>query len=303
MNDIPIEKMNGLIYDAKDAIMRMTVMGGEASIMMCRTTSMTQKAQDTHLASDAATAAFGRVLSGTAMLSTVLKEDSSSVTVTFQGGGPAGKIICVGNKNTLKITATNPQAEVEPLSSGAQDVPGYIGSDGTLSVVKDFGKGEPYIGISCLKSGEVAEDFAQYYMDSEQVNSIVALGCLNANGVVLSSGGIIIQALPGISEKTLDMLEMRIPFYSNISREIYDRSMEELCRAWFRGMDLQILSHEELYFNCDCSREKMLGALIASGKDELNDIIQKGEDIEMQCWFCRTRRKFTVAEIQELLKK
>ncbi|MDO5021720.1 MAG: Hsp33 family molecular chaperone HslO [Eubacteriales bacterium] len=303
MYDTPFEAMDGMIYNANDAIMRMTLMGGQARVIMCRTTRMTQAAQDTHLASDAAAAAFGRILPATAMLSTDLKTPNSSVTVTFNGNGPAGKIICVGHGDTLKITADNPQAEVPPLKNGAQDVPAYIGSEGTLTVIKDIGTGDPYVGVSKLKSGGVGEDFALYYTVSEQVPSIVALGCLNANGTVLSSGGILVQALPGADETTLKMLEDRIPFYSNISREIYDMSMQVLAENWFKNMDLKILSYEELKFACDCSREKMRNALIAAGRAELEDMIQENKDVEMTCWFCRTKHSFPVDEIKNMLKE
>lgn len=303
MYDTPLEAMDGMIYNAPDAVMRMTVMGGNARIVMCRTTRMTQKAQDTHLASDAAAAAFGRILPATAMLSTDLKQENSSVTVTFNGNGPAGKIVCVGHGNTLKITAHYPQAEVPPLKNGAQDVPAYIGNEGTLSVIKDLGSGEPYVGVSRLKSGGIGEDFALYYTVSEQVPSIIALGCLNANRKVLSSGGILVQALPDADEKTLKMLEDRIPFYSNISREIYDMSMQVLAEEWFKNMDLNILSYEELNFACDCSREKMRSALMAAGKKELQDMVDENKDVKMTCLFCRKKRKFTIDEIKDMLKE
>jgi molecular chaperone Hsp33 len=303
MYDTPLEAMDNMIYNAPDAIMRMTVMGGQARVIMCRTTRMTQQAQDTHLASDAAAAAFGRILPATAMLSTDLKQENSSVTVTFNGSGPAGKIVCVGHGSTLKITAQYPQAEVPPLENGAQDVPKYIGSEGNLTVIKDLGAGEPYVGVSRLKSGGVGEDFALYYTVSEQVPSIIALGCLNASRKVLSSGGILVQALPNADEKTLKMLEDRIPFYSNISREIYDMSMQVLAESWFKNMDLKILSYEELHFACDCSREKMKNALRAAGKDELEDMVLNNKDIEMTCWFCRKTHKFSVDEIKDILRE
>ena len=303
MNDMPLVAMDGLIYNAPDSLLRMTLMGGEARVMMCRTTRMAQTAADTHLASDVAAAAMGRVLPATAMLSTMMKEENSAVTLTFAGDGVGGKITCVGRQGDLKISVDNPQAEVPPLSDGRLDVPGFVGSTGRLTVIKDFGQGDPYVGTSQLVSGGVAEDMTQYYTVSEQTPSLVALGCLNQDGVVLSSGGILIQAMPGCSEETLHMLEMRIPFYSNISREIYDRSMEELCRLWFRDMDVKILSSTPLSYKCDCSQEKMEAALIATGKQALHEMLDDNKDVEMVCWFCRTRRHFTPKEIERLLDK
>lgn len=301
MNDLPLEAMDGLIYNAEDSLLRMMVMDGQARVMMCRTTRMAQMAADTHLASDVAASALGRVLPAAAFLSAMVKEDKGSVTLTFAGDGVGGKITAVGRGDTLKITVDNPQAQLPLLPDGRQDVPGFIGSRGRLTVIKDFGAGEPYVGTSQLVSGGVAEDLTQYFTVSEQTPSLLALGCLNQDGIVLSSGGILIQAMPGCSDETLDQLEMRIPFFAGISREIYDRSMEELARAWFRDMDLQILSSNPLHFACDCSREKMRAALIATGEKELRDMIAQNKDVEMVCWFCRDRQHFAPEEIQALL--
>lgn len=292
-----------LIFKDPDSMLRMTVGKGQARIMMCRTTRTAQTAADTHLASDAAAAAMGRVLPGTAMLSTMMKEETSSVTLTFAGGGAGGKITCVGRGGELKITCDHPQAEVAPLKDGRQDVPSFVGKDGRLTVVKDFGAGEPYVGTSPLVSGGIAEDLTQYYSVSEQTPSIVALGCLNQNGVVLSSGGILVQALPGCTEELLMQLEMRIPFFSGISREIYDRSLRTLAESWFEGMDLEILSETPLTYRCDCSREKMEKALIATGREELRKMLDGGKDVEMTCWFCRARQVFTPDEIAALLEE
>lgn len=293
---------NQLIFKDPDTMLRMTVGKGQARIMMCRTTRAAQTAADIHLASDAAAAAMGRVLPGTAMLSTMMKEEKSSVTLTFAGGGAGGKITCVGRKGELKITCDNPQADVAPLSDGRQNVPAFVGQDGRLTVIKDFGTGEPYVGTSPLVSGGIAEDLTQYYTVSEQTPSIVALGCLNQNGIVLSSGGILVQALPGCTEDILTQLEMRIPFFSGISREIYDRSLKALAESWFEGMDLDILSETPLSYRCDCSRDKMEKALIATGRKELEQMLAEQKDVEMTCWFCRAKQVFTPGDIAALLE-
>ena len=292
--------MDGLIFGAPDMLLRATIMGGQARIMMCRTTRLTQEASDTHLASDVATAAIGRILSGTAIVSAMLKEDKGSVTITFAGDGAGGKVTSVGRGGNLKISLENPQAEL-PKLNGKQDVEGFIGRNGRLTVIKDMGAGEPYVGASALVSGGVAQDLTQYFAVSEQTPSLIALGCLNSEGAVLSSGGILIQPMPGCKEKTLQMVEMRIPFFSNISRELYDRSMEELLGAWFRDMDLEILDEKPLGYKCDCSREKMTGALIATGEKELRSMLEENDDVEMVCWFCRTRRVFSPDDIKKLL--
>lgn len=298
-----LPEQNEWISKDPDTMLRMTVGGGQARVMMCRTTRTAQTACDIHLASDAATAAMGRVLPGTAMLSTMMKEDASSVTLTFAGDGAGGKITCVGRGGDLKITCERPQAEVPVLQDGRQDVASFVGKNGRLTVVKDLGIGNPYVGSSPLVSGGVAEDLAQYYTVSEQTPSIVALGCLNQNGVVLSSGGILVQAMPGCGEEMLTQLEMRIPFFSGISREIYDRSLRTLAESWFEGMELEILSETPLAYRCDCSREKMEKALIATGRKELEQMLKEGKDVEMTCWFCRAKQTFTPKDIAAILEE
>lgn len=291
-----------LIFDEEDSLLRMTVCNHEARILMCRTTRLAQAAADIHLASDAGAAAMGRLLPAAAMMGAMLKEENGNVTVTVAGDGVGGKMTAVAFGENLKITVDHPQAEVEPLADGRQDVPGFVGTQGRLTVIKDMGQGEPYVGTSQLVSGGLGEDFARYFTVSEQTPSIVSLGCLNQNGQVLSSGGILVQALPGCSEETLQMLEMRIPFFSNISREIYDRSLITLCESWFSGMDLKVLSSHPLHYRCDCSREKMEKALLASGQTELEQMIAEGKDVEMTCWFCREHQAFTPGDIAGLMK-
>ncbi len=289
-----------LTIDENDAMLRYILRGGQARVFFCRTTQMTQQAADTHLASDVATAAMGRFLAGAAVLGAMEKEGQTSLTVTADGGGAGGKMTTVVRGNDLKITVDNPQAEL-PTLHGRQDVAGFVGTPGRLTVVRDFGAGEPYIGISALTTGELGDDFAHYFTVSEQAPSLVALGCLNQDGVVLSAGGIVIQAMPGCTDNTLTELENRTPFFAGISRELYDRSIDELAQAWFKGMELDLLSREPLRLVCDCSRDKMRAALISLGKEELNAIVQEGNETKMTCHFCRSRHTFDVDEVKDML--
>lgn len=289
-----------LTIDEADGMLHMLLMGGEARVWMCRTTAMTQQAADTHLASDTAAAAMGRFLSGAAVLGATEPEEGSSVTVTVAGGGAGGKMIAVVRGGNLKVAVEHPQAAL-PVLQGRQDVAGFVGARGQMTVVRDRGAGEPYIGICSLVSGELGDDFAQYFTVSEQVPSLVALGCLNQDGVVLSAGGIVIQAMPECSKHMLSQLELRLPFFAGISRELYDRGMEELAVRWFDGLDMAIVSYTPLFLRCDCSREKMRGALIALGPAELRDILSGGEDTVMTCYFCRSAHVFTPHDIRGML--
>lgn len=233
----------------------------------------------------------------------LLKEKAGRLTVTIAGDGLGGRVTCGVQDNHLKISVQNPQAALPPRPDGKPDVAGFIGSAGQMVVVKDYDQGEPFTSISRLVSGELGEDFAHYFTVSEQVPSLVALGCLNQDGVVLSSGGILIQALPGCPDRTIGALEMRIPFFANISREIYDRSLRELADAWFMDFSPEYLAEEALVLRCDCSRDKMRRALAALGRAELEQIVSSGEPAVLTCHFCRTERAFSTQEVADLIKE
>jgi len=291
---------NELIFHEADALLRMTLMGGQARVFLCRTTRLTQQAADIHQASDAATAAMGRLLSAAAMLSCMIKEERGSVTVTVSGDGAGGRLTVVGRGGQLKIAVENPQAELTAGEDGRQDVAGFVGRHGKLTVIKDMGQGEPYIGITNLVSGELGMDFAEYFTMSEQTPSLVALGCLNQSGTVLSAGGILIQAMPGCEMSVIEELERREPFFRGISRELYDRSLRELAEFWFQDMQLEVLAEDPLTLKCDCSRERMAAALRSLGAEDRADIASSGEDTVMACHFCRSEHRFTPGELHAL---
>ena len=180
---------------------------------------------------------------------------------------------------------------------------GYIGHEGRLTVIKDLGIREPYVGQCQLVSGELGEDFAHYFTTSEQKPSVVALGCLVHNGVCLSSGGALIQPLPGCPDDVLDLLEIRSMFFTSISREVAEEPLEDLATKWFDGMDLKILEKEAVSYQCDCSREKMEKALIAMGKRDLTELMEEDEGAELTCHFCRTSHQFTKEDLQGLLER
>ena len=292
-----------LIYPDKDSLLRLMLNDGEVRVMMVRTTRMTQEAADIHQASDTATAAIGRVLPVCAMMGGLMKEEEGRLTVTIAGDGAGGRVTCGVQANHLKISVGNPQVELPRHQDDRFDVAGFIGRQGQIVVVKDFKGGEPFSSISHLVSGELGEDFVHYFTVSEQVPSLVALGCLNQDGVVLSSGGILIQAMPGCSDKTIAELELRIPFYANISREIYDRSLRQLATSWFLDFKPKILGEEEISLQCDCSREKMRRALAALGRADLQDMLDTGEPAQLTCHFCREKRSFTPDDIRTILKE
>lgn len=292
-----------LIMKDPDSLLRLTLMKGEARVLMARTTRMTQEAAQIHQASDTCIASMGRLLPACAMLGGLIKEQEGRLTVTVAGDGAGGRLTCGAQNGQLKIAVDHPQAELPKREDGKWDVAGFVGREGSLMVVKDFKKGEPYTSISRLVSGELGEDFAAYCTYSEQVPSIVSLGCLNEAGTVLSSGGILVQAMPGCQESTIRALEMMIPFFANISRESYDRSLRQLAETWFSDFSPEFLGEEELRLRCDCSREKMRAALVALGENELSDIVEKDEPVTITCHFCRAERSFSPEEVASILHK
>ncbi|MBQ9943629.1 MAG: Hsp33 family molecular chaperone HslO [Clostridia bacterium] len=294
---------NLALLNLPDEILHMTVCGGMARVLLMRTTAMSRKAAQIHQPSDTALAAMGRLMTATAMLGCMMKGEDDSVTVTVAGNGPAGKITCVANGTKIKIAPQNPQVELPLKKDGHLDVGGYIGNEGRLTVIKDLGLREPYVGQCQLVSGELGEDFAHYYTTSEQKPSIVALGALVNNGVCLSSGGALIQPLPGCPDEVLDLLEIRAMFFTSISREVAEEPLEDLATKWFDGMDLEILEKEPVAYQCDCSREKMEKALIAMGRRDLTQLIEEDGGAELTCHFCRTAHQFTKEDLTALLER
>ncbi len=297
MNTQKIERRSG------DELIRLSLMDGQVRVMMLETTQMCQRAADIHHSTPVCTAAMGRLMTATSMLGVMMKGENESVTVTVKGGGPMGTIVAVANHGDLKVCADNPQVELPLREDGKLNVGAAVGNDGRISVVKDLGLKEPYIGQSELVSGELAVDFAHYFTISEQTPSLVALGVLVNGDVVLKAGGLLIQAMPGCEDSTIDQLELRSPMFADISREMTFADKETLIEDWFRGMNPVLLEREPLRYHCACSRHRMEKALISLGRKELNTLIAEGTGAELGCHFCHSQYAFTTEDLQELLEK
>ncbi len=287
----------------KDEMLRLTLMDGQARVLLCRTTRLSQKMASIHIPSDTACAALSRLMSGTLMLSVMMKGEEDSVTVTVAGDGPIGKMTAVGRGGDVKVTADYPQQEVPRRADGHLDVGTLVGHHGRLSVIKDIGLKEPYIGQVNLVSGELGEDFAQYYTVSEQTPSLVALGARVSDGMPLSTGGILVQAMPGCEEETLNQLELRSMLFADISRELAENDLMDLANAWFDGLEPRLEGRQELHYRCDCSRERMERALAALGREELTDILNTDGYATLTCHFCRTSRVFDENDLRRLLEE
>ena len=281
----------------------MTLRGGEARVFLCDTTQMAQQARDIHNASNTCSAAMGRMLAATAIMGANLKSEGDRITVTINGGGPAGPMCAVaGPDGRVKVTIEHPEVELALKPNGKLDVGGALGKDGQLTVMRSYGFGEPYIGRVNLVSGEVAEDFAMYYLESEQTPSLCALGTL-VGEEILSAGGVLIQAMPGCSEELLDALEIRAELFSAVSQMLREMTLEEIAEGCFRGLEPEILEEIPLTLQCDCSREYIERVLLSMGAAELRDIIEKQHGCEVSCHFCRKHYAFTGEELNRLLEQ
>ncbi|MBQ8082084.1 MAG: Hsp33 family molecular chaperone HslO [Clostridia bacterium] len=286
----------------KDEMLHLTLMGGQARVLLCRTTVLSQEMARIHHPSDTACAALSRLMSGTLMLSVMMKGENDSVTVTVAGDGPIGKMTAVAKGGEIKATAEHPQEEVPRRADGHLDVGTLVGRHGRLSVVKDLGLKEPYIGQVNLISGELGEDFAEYFTASEQTPSLVALGARVNDGLPLSTGGILVQAMPDCGEDLLNQLELRSMLFADISRELAEHDLTELAMAWFDGLEPQVVEKQPLFWRCDCSRERMERALLALGKAELTDILNEDGFATLTCHFCRTARVFNEDDLKRLIE-
>ncbi len=289
---------------SKDQMIHITLADGMVRGLLLTATNTVAQAAAIHLTTPVATAALGRALMGTAMLGSMLKQDNASVTVTIDGGGPIGKIVCVSDGATVRGCVDVPALRLPLRADGKLDVGAAVGGCGRMSVVKDLGLKTPYVGQVPLVSGEIAEDFASYYVQSEQTPTLQSLGVLVGGDVVLCAGGVLLQTLPGCPGAVIDQLELRSPLFSDLSRELCHDPMRDLMQRWFDGLKPVVLEERPLCYRCGCSRRRMEKALIALGREELSRMIRdETEGAELTCHFCKRQERFTQQDLLRLLNK
>ena len=278
------------LYNRQDQMIHFTLADGMVRGLLCTAVNTVAEGAAIHCATPVVAAALGRTLMGTAMMGAMLKGDEASVTVTIDGGGPIGKIVCVADRESVRGCVDVPNVELPLRKDGKLNVGMAVGREGRMSVVKDLGMKNPYVGQTALLSGEIAEDFAAYYVQSEQTPTLQALGVLVSGETVLSAGGVLLQTLPGCPDEIVSQLELRSPLFSDISRELCFDSAENLLNQWFDGLKPVVLETRPLEYRCYCSRARMEKALIALGKDELTSMIEDEIDgAELVCHFCKKK--------------
>lgn len=256
-----------------------------------------------HGTSAVVTAALGRLSIAASLMGYTLKGDEDSITLRIDADGPTGQLVAVADsRGNVKSCVNNPVVEIPLNSKGKLDVAGAVGKDGTLSVVKDMGLREPYVGVIPLVSGEIAEDIASYYATSEQIPTVCALGVLvDTDLSVKSAGGFLVQLLPFADEKCIDQIEQNVQNMRPVSA-LLDEGVtpEEIAEMLLKGLSPNELDTARPAYKCDCSRSRTEKVLISIGKTELNSIAAENKDTTVSCHFCGKDYVFTPDEIRRL---
>jgi len=266
---------------------------------------LVERARKIHHTTPTATAALGRVLSGASLMGNALKGRGASLTLQFKGGGPLGTVLAVSDaEGNVRGYVGDPGAEVPLRQDGKLDVGAAVGHEGTLTVIKDLNMREPYVGTVDLLGGEIAEDIAGYFVESEQIPTACALGVLiDRDRSVRSAGGYLIQLMPGAGEDTIARVEGGIMAAGAVSALLErDPDPEHLLRAVMSDFELKLLKSDPVEYRCYCSRERVERALISLGADELEAILREQGGCQMTCQFCDAVYEFSAQELQTLIE-
>lgn len=289
----------------KDQIIKFLAHKGKISVVCASTTNLVEEARKLHDLSPLATAAMGRVLTITALIGSEMKNKTDKLTIQLKGNGPIGKIVAVSdNQPHVKACITNPHVDLPLNEFQKLDVGGAVGNQGFINVIKDIGLKEPYIGISPLTSGEIAEDFANYFQTSEQKQTAVALGVLVDKNGVRSSGGYIISPMPDATDEEISIVEKSIFEAGAMSRMLDEKlTLKEIAQKITGDKDVQVIDASiEPKYECGCSKEKFADSLATLGKNQLKEIIEEDEKAEIICQFCNKKYEFNKEELEEILK-
>lgn len=288
-----------------DYIIRAVAANRQIRAFAAVTTDLVETARKDHNTSPVATAALGRLLTGGAMMGTMMKGEKDVLTLQIKAGGPLqGITVTADSQGNVKGYVGNPDVCIPANSKGKLDVAGAVGV-GFMNVIKDMGMKEPYLGQVALQTSEIAEDLTYYFATSEQVPSAVGLGVLmNKNNTVRQAGGFIVQLMPFAEESVISRLEQNVAKISSVTSLLEEgHTPESLLETVLDGFDIEINDRVPTQFYCNCSKSRVEKALISIGRKELNEMIQEGKPVELNCHFCNTNYTFTVEELKEILRK
>lgn len=288
-----------------DHIVNAITSNGAIRVVAADTTALCNRAHEIHKMSPTAAAALGRALTAAAIMGSMLKSSDDSLTVQLNGGGPIGRVVAVGDgRANVKGYVDNPLVDLPLNEKGKLDVGGAVGRDGMLSIIRDLGLKEPYVGQVPLVNGEIAEDLTSYYATSEQLPTAVALGVLvDVDYTIKAAGGFILQVLPGAYDEDIENVEKTVASISSVT-EMLDsgKKPKDIVEQLLKDYEIEYFEDVPTAYKCDCSRERTDRALISIGKEELGKIIAEDGKAEITCHFCDNVYEYTKEELEALLE-
>lgn len=288
----------------KDYIVRAMTADGFVKAMAIASTNLVERARNIHKTTPTATAALGRVLTAASMMGNLQKVENGALTLQVKGNGPLGTILATSDAvGNVRGYVHNPSITLLEKYAGKLDVGAAVGTDGMLTVIRDLQMKEPYIGSVALVSGEIADDVTAYFAQSEQTPTACALGVLvDTDHSVKVAGGYLIQLLPGAPEEVISRLEQGIAKAGAVTPMLSDGlTPEDILRRVMADFELEFLETTEVSYKCYCSRERVTSTLISVGKKDLQEMIDEGKPVTIECQFCDTKYQFTPDELRELL--
>ncbi len=288
-----------------DYIVRATAADGQIRAFAATTRTIVETARCAHDTSPVVTAALGRLLTAGSMMGVMLKNENDILTIQINGSGPVeGLMVTADSKGTVKGYAKVPQVIIPANAQGKLDVAGAVGI-GFMNVIKDMGLKEPYVGQTVLQTSEIAEDLTYYFANSEQVPSSVGLGVLmERDNTVKQAGGFIVQLMPFASDEIIEQLEQNLAKITSVTAMLDDNmSPENILETLLEGLSLKIVDTIPVTFSCNCSKERVSKAVISIGKKDVQEMIDEGKDIEVNCHFCNTNYAFTPEELEVMLER
>ena len=290
-----------------DRLIRCITSDGAIMAIAADTTGIAHMGKKLHHTSNAATAALGRLLTASSIMGVMLKQKDATVTLRVKGDGPLGAVVAVSDsRGNCRGYVENPGVETEYHKNGKINVGAAVGKDGVINVLRDYGTGEPYIGVCPLVSGEIAEDITSYYATSEQIPTVCALGVLvnKEDGEVMLAGGRLIQLLPGADDNTITRLEENIKKLEPVTTMLAKgMSLMDMVNTALEGFEVEQLDEQEIGYVCTCSRERVVNAFLKLSDDEIRSLADEKGYARANCHFCNKNYRFTKRQLEDIISE